>query len=236
MLLNQINYLRINYYTKGPKIVKKTIVTLITILATVYYIATTLLNADFSNAEALLIFLIFIFPYVFRNLLMGYFLIHSFFQKAKDIDDSNVTTLVSLFGTNLSVFVGLFFNLQTTTPNVSLLFLGAILSLTILPFYLAGLMALGYNLTILPEANSLNTKGIYSISRHPLYLCYIAWFVLQNLLCQTWIMVFVSIIQIILLILRAKYEETILEKNFPEYKEYRESVWWIGRIESNQSE
>ena len=215
---------------------KKNIVTLITILSTVYYIANTLLNADFSNRKALLTFLIFIFPYVFRNLLMGYFLIHSFFQKAKDIDDSNLTTLVSLFGTNLSLFVGLFFNLQTTTPNLNLLFVGAILSLIILPFYLAGLITLGYNLTILPEANSLNTKGIYSISRHPLYLCYIIWFILQNLMCQTWIMVFISIIQIVLLILRAKYEETILEKNFPEYKQYRESVWWIGRLESNQSE
>lgn len=215
---------------------KKNIVTLITILATIYYIANTLLNADFSNGKSLLIFLIFIFPYVFRNLLMGYFLIHSFFQKAKDIDDSNLTTLVSLFGTNLSVFVGLFVNLQTATPNLSLLFMGTILSLIIFPFYLAGLITLGYNLTILPEAKSLNTKGIYSISRHPLYLCYIVWFVLQNLVCQTWIMVFISIIQIVLLILRAKYEETILEKNFPEYKEYRESVYWIGRIENNQSE
>jgi len=216
--------------------VKKNTVTLITILATVYYIANTLLNADFSNNNALLTFLIFIFPYVFRNLLMGYFLIRSFFQTAKDIDDSNLTTLVSLLGTNLSVFVGLFINLQTSTPNLRILFMGTVLSLVILPFYFAALITLGYNLTVLPEAKSLNTKGIYSISRHPLYLCYIVWFVLQNLVCQTWIMVFVSIIQTILLLLRAKYEENILEKNFPEYKEYRESVWWIGRIESSQSE
>jgi protein-S-isoprenylcysteine O-methyltransferase Ste14 len=42
-------------------------------------------------------------------------------------------------------------------------------------------------------------------------------------------MVFISIIQIALLVLRAKYEEKILEKNFPEYKEYRATVGWIGR-------
>lgn len=215
---------------------KKNIVTLITILATAYYSATTLLDTDFSNRNALVTFLIFIFPYVFRSLLMGYYLIRSFFQEAKDIDDSNLTTLVSLLGTNLSVFVGLFIDLQTTTPNLRLLIIGTILSLVILPFYFAALITLGYNLTILPEAKSLNTKGIYSISRHPLYLCYIVWFVLQNLICQTWIMAFLSIIQISLLLLRAKYEEHILEKNFPEYKMYKESVWWIGRIESNQSE
>lgn len=184
-----------------------------------------LLHADFSNKQALIIF---IFPYVFKNLLGGYFLIYSLFQKAKDVDDSNLATLISVFGTNLSIFVGLFINLQTTNPNSSLLFWGAVLSLTIFPFYFVGLITLGYNLTILPEANSLNTKGIYSISRHPLYLCYIVWFILQNLICQTWIMVFVSIIQIVLLVLRAKYEEKILEKNFSEYKEYKENVWWIG--------
>jgi protein-S-isoprenylcysteine O-methyltransferase Ste14 len=198
----------------------------------VYFITNTLLHTNFSNRQALISFLIFIFPYVFKNLLGGYFLIHSFFQKAKDVDDSNLTTLVSVFVTNLSIFVGLFNNLQVANPNLSLLFLGTVLSLTIFPFYFVGLITLGHNLTILPEANSLNTKGIYSISRHPLYLCYIVWYVLQNLICQTWIMVFVSLIQIALQVLRAKYEEEILEKNFSEYKEYKETVWWIGGMQS----
>jgi protein-S-isoprenylcysteine O-methyltransferase Ste14 len=176
--------------------------------------------------------MIFIFPYIFKNLLGGYFLICSFFQKAKDVDDSNLTNVISIFATNLSIFIGLFNNLQSTNPNPHLLFLGTVLSLAILPFYFVGLITLGHNLTILPEANSLTTKGIYSISRHPLYLCYIAWYVLQNLICQTWIMVFVSIVQIVLQILRAKYEEKILEKNFPEYKEYKKTVGWIGGIQS----
>ena len=201
-------------------------------MAIVYYIINTLLHTNFSNRQALITFSVFIFPYVLRDLLGGYFLIHSLFQKAKDVDDSNLTTLISVFVSNLSIFVGLFFNFQTTNPNLILLFWGTVLSLIILPFYFTGLITLGYNLTILPEANSLNTKGIYSISRHPLYLCYIVWYMLQNLICQTWIMVFISIIQIALQVLRAKYEEKILEKNFSEYKEYKETVWWIGSIQS----
>lgn len=128
--------------------------------------------------------------------------------------------------------MGLFSNLQRSNPNSGLLFWGTVLSLTIYPLYFVGLITLGYNLTILPEANSLNTKGIYSISRHPLYLCYIVWYVLQNLICQTWIMVFISIIQITLVVIRAKYEERILEKNFSEYKEYKQNVRWIGNIKS----
>jgi protein-S-isoprenylcysteine O-methyltransferase Ste14 len=206
--------------------------TLISILALSYYIINTLLHINLSDRQALISFLVFIFPYVFKDLLGEYFLIHSLFQKAKDVDDSNLATLVSVFATNISIFIGLFSNLQTENPNSSLLFLGTVLSLAIFPFYIVGLISLGYNLTILPEANSLNTKGIYSISRHPLYLCYIVWYTLQNFICQTWIMIFVSIIQIALQILRAKYEEKILEKNFPEYKEYKETVWWIGRIQN----
>ena len=208
---------------------KKSIVTVISILATGYFIYSSLIHTDFSDKQILIGFLFFIFPYVLRSLLTVYLLIHSLFQKAKDIDDSNLITLISLIGTDLSVFLGIFINLQTPNPNSSLLILGAVLSLALFPFYFSGLITLGYNLTVLPEANSLNTKGIYSISRHPLYLCYIVWFVLQNLLFQTWIMVFVSIIQIAALVLRAKYEEKILEKNFPEYKEYRKTVGWIGR-------
>lgn len=203
-------------------------------MALAYYIINTLLNTNFSNRHAFVIFLIFIFPYVVKNLLGGYFLIHSFFQKAKDVDDSNFITLISVFVTNLSIFVGLFTNLQIENPNPRLLFSGTVLSLSIFPFYFVALITLGNNLTILPEANSLNTKGIYSISRHPLYLCYIIWYVLQNLICQSWIMVFVSIIQIALQVLRAKYEEKLLEKNFPEYKEYKENVWWIGCLQSKK--
>jgi len=203
---------------------KKNISTFISILATAYFIINMLLHTNFSNRQT---FIIFILPYVFKDLLGVYFLIHSFFQKAKDVDDSNLTILISVFGTNLSIFVGLFINLQTANPNSNLLFLGTVLSLAIFPFYFVGLITLGYNLTILPEANSLNIKGIYSISRHPLYLCYITWYVLQNLMCQTWIMVLVSIIQIALQILRAKYEEKILEKNFPQYKEYKMTVSFL---------
>jgi protein-S-isoprenylcysteine O-methyltransferase Ste14 len=213
-------------------IIKKNIATLISILALVYYVIYTLLHTDFSNKQAIITLLIFIFPYILRNLLGGYFLIHSFFQKAKDVDDSNWATVLSLLATNFSIFVGLFSNLQTKNPNLTLLQIGTILSLAVLPFYFVGLFTLGYNLTILPEANSLNTKGIYSISRHPLYLCYIVWYLIQNLIFQTWIMMILSAIQIALQILRAKYEEKILEKNFPEYKEYKESVWWIGNIQS----
>ena len=211
---------------------KKAIASLLTIFATFYYVIYTLLNTDFTDKKLVLSFIIFVSPYIFRSLITGYFVIHSLFQKAKDIDDSNLATVISILGTNLSVFVGIFINLNAKNPNFDLLYLGTVFSLILYPFYFIGLITLGYNLTVLPEANSLNTKGIYSISRHPLYLCYILWFVLQNLISQTWTMGLISIVQITLLVLRARYEERILEKNFPEYAQYKETVRWIGRMES----
>lgn len=103
------------------------------------------------------------------------------------------------------------------------------LNLLTMPIYLISLIELGSSLSVLPEANRLKTTGIYSFSRHPLYSCYIFWYVMQNLICQSWIILFVSIIQISIQIIRAKQEERILAKNFPEYGEYKAKVLWFGR-------
>jgi protein-S-isoprenylcysteine O-methyltransferase Ste14 len=213
---------------------KKTIVTLITLFVTAYYIYVSISNNNFSNKTVLLGFFIFILPYVLRNLINIYFLTYSLFNKAKDIDDSNLTTIVSLLGTNLTVFVGLFINLYNPNPDVYLSTVGSLLSLAVYPFYFAALITLGRNFTVLPEANSLNTKGVYSISRHPLYVCYIAWFIFQGLVMQTLAMAIVSAIQVVFLVMRAKYEEKVLERNFPEYKEYKQNVWWLGRVKRLQ--
>jgi protein-S-isoprenylcysteine O-methyltransferase Ste14 len=213
---------------------KKTIVTLITLFVTAYYIYVSISNNNFSNKTVLLGFFIFILPYLLRNLINIYFLTYSLFNKAKDIDDSNFTTIVSLLGTNLTVFVGLFINLYNPNPNVYLSTVGSLLSLAVYPFYFAALITLGRNFTVLPEANSLNTKGVYSISRHPLYVCYIAWFIFQGLVMQTLTMAIVSAIQVVFLIMRAKYEEKVLERNFPEYKEYKQNVMWLGRVKRLQ--
>ncbi|MGE5627963.1 MAG: methyltransferase family protein [Solirubrobacterales bacterium] len=193
-----------------------------------FYIFNTLSNTTFESKGSLAVFIVFVLPYIFKNLIGGYYLIRSLFIKAKDIDDSNLAALISIIGTNLSIFLGLFHNLNSSNPNLEIAFAGAVLSAVVFPFYFTALISLGKNLTILPEANFLNTKGIYSISRHPLYLCYVIWYILQILICQTWIIFFISIFQIWVTIVRAKFEENILEKNFPTYKEYRNSVGWIG--------
>lgn len=197
-----------------------------------FYIFYTLSNTSFESRGSLAVFLIFVLPYIFKNLLGGYYLIRSLLIKAKDVNDSNLAAFISILGTNLSIFLGLFYNLNAASPNKTVAFLGAVMSAAVFPFYFAALISLGHNLTILPEANILNTKGIYSISRHPLYLCYVIWYILQILICQTWTIVFISIFQIWVTIIRAKFEENILERNFPAYKEYRKTVGWIGSTQN----
>lgn len=214
---------------------RKTLVTIISIFIVAYYIFITLIKTDFHNQGLLTGFWVFMLPYILRSLVLAYFLIYSLIRKSKDVDDSDMATIISTLGANLSAFVGIFIGLQSQTPNTDLLFWGTVLSLAVFPFFFVGLFTLGYNLTVLPEANTLKTNGIYSISRHPLYVCYNVWFVLQNLICQTWIMAVISIIQIYIQIVRARYEERILEKNFPEYADYKARVGWLGRKKVNQN-
>jgi len=116
-----------------------------------------------------------------------------------------------------------------TLIDETLVSIGKILYLVILPFYLTAVLSLGKRLTVLPEAISLQTGALYRFSRHPIYFSYVYWFVIQNVIFQSWAVVIVSIVQIILVIIRARYEEKILDRNFPEYREYRKRVWWIGR-------
>jgi protein-S-isoprenylcysteine O-methyltransferase Ste14 len=96
-----------------------------------------------------------------------------------------------------------------------------------LPVYLIVLFTLGRDLTVLPEANSLRTGGVYAISRHPLYAVYIVWCVLQALLCQTPAVVVLAAAQVWMQVTRARHEERVLEAAFPEYASYRERVGWF---------
>ncbi len=98
-----------------------------------------------------------------------------------------------------------------------------------IPFYVAAVINLGKNLSVLPEAGTLQTGGVYRFSRHPLYSTYIYWYLIQITILQSWVIVGLSMIQITLQIIRARSEERILEKNFPEYAGYKREVWWVGK-------
>lgn len=213
--------------------IKRTIVSLLNVFIMISYILHELKNVAIYQNNILL-FIIFSLPYILMNSLVCYFLISSMLKKPKDMNDNIWMVAASFIGCNLTFIVGHFIELKSVNPNFLIVSVGIVMSISAIPFYTAAVISLGRNLTVLPEANKLNTKGIYSISRHPLYSCYIYWFFTGILIYQTKAILITAVVQAIFQIIRAKNEEKILGKNFPEYADYKKKVWWIGRIKEKQ--
>lgn len=173
-----------------------------------------------------------IFPYIVSYSAVFILLLITFFKKPKDIDESFLAFILSLLGTNFAIIIVLFGGYFPIAANLnqSVALFGKILQMITIPAYLIAIFSLGKSFAILPEAHEIKLKGLYKYFRHPVYLIYIFWFIIQNLFFQTYSMIFLSIIQIIIVILRAKYEEKVLLKNFKEYKKYIKNVGWLGQI------
>lgn len=173
-----------------------------------------------------------IFPYIVSYSCVFILLIVSFLKKPKDIDESPFVFWISLLSTNFAIIIVLFGNyFPIIYPlNQSIALSAIIFQIITIPVYLAAIFSLGGSFAILPEVHEIKLKGLYRYFRHPIYLIYICWFILQILFFQTYAMLFFSIIQIILVILRAKYEEKILSKNNKEYSKYLENIGWLGPV------
>lgn len=213
--------------------IKRTVVTLFSVFTMISYILHELKNIT-NYQDNVLFFIVFILPYILINSLSCFYLIRSMLKKPKDMNDNIWMVIASFIGCNLTLIAGHFIELKYSNPNITIAFAGIVLSIIAIPFYIAAVMNLGKNLTILPEANTLNTKGIYSISRHPLYSCYIYWYFTNILIFQSKAIIITSILQSVFQIIRAKNEEKLLGENFPEYANYKKKVWWIGKIKEKQ--
>lgn len=209
--------------------IKRTVVTLFSVCAMISFILRHLEHISYYK-EDIFTFIIFIFPYILMNSVACYFLVLSMLKKPRDVNENIWVVIASFLGCNLTLIVGHFFELKATNINENVALIGSILGILIIPFYIVAVINLGKSLTILPEANKLNTKGIYSFSRHPLYSSYLLWYFASILMFQSIAIVIASIIQAIFQVIRAKNEEKILEKNFPEYADYKKRVWWIGKV------
>lgn len=209
--------------------IKRTAISLFSLYAMMSYIFRELNNISHYRDNPL-VFALFIMPYILMNCVSCFYLIKSLLQKPKDLNDNIWMVLASFIGCNLTLITGHFIELKAVSPDRTMTTIGIALSIAIIPFYIAAVINLGGNLTILPEANTLNTKGIYSFSRHPLYSCYIFWYLTNILIYQSAAIMVTSVLQSVFQVIRAKNEEKILEKNFPEYEAYRRKVWWVGKV------
>lgn len=201
------------------------VATLITIGVSVVYIVDVVTGG--YGVPALIVAL----PYILANLATVVMLTASLFSKPLKSDRSWWIFFVSLVASN--VFAVLHFSgVQLVNPNLnaSVSLVAQLASLALVPFYVVAVVTLGKDLTVMPEARDLITRGPYSLSRHPLYVTYIVWFVLEIAIAQTWAVAATTALMVVLLVVRARREEQVLASAFPaEYAEYRSRVGWLGR-------
>ena len=90
-----------------------------------------------------------------------------------------------------------------------------------------GMWALRRSFSITVEARSPVTVGPYRWVRHPIYLGEILTAAAVALWRLSWVNMTVWVLFVGVQLWRARREEEKLERNFPEYGEYREGVWWL---------
>jgi protein-S-isoprenylcysteine O-methyltransferase Ste14 len=198
---------------------------LITIVINVAYIVDVLRHG--LSGAALLVAL----PYLLPNVAPVVLLTASLFSKPIKTDDRWSMFFIALVASNAFAvlhFAGV--SLVSPNVNVTISLVGQLATLALVPFYVLAIVTLGKQLTVMPEARKLVTRGPYAVSRHPLYVTYIIWFLLQILVAQSLVIVAMSTLMVVLLVLRARSEETILSSAFPaDYQTYCRRVGWVGR-------
>lgn len=174
---------------------------------------------------------VFILPYLLSNTAALIMLTLSMRNRPKEVLDSMWIFTLCLIAANLPVIVNLSgIDLSAGGEiNLQVRSIAAVLSVSVAPVYIYAILSLGRNLSVLPEANELRMTRIYDYARHPLYSIYIYWYVMQVFLFQSALILVLSAVQTAFQIVRARHEEKVLLKNFPEYADYKKKVWWFGK-------
>ena len=92
---------------------------------------------------------------------------------------------------------------------------------------IAGLLALGRNLTPFPKPSATTRfvrRGIYGLIRHPLYTSVFCAAVGWSLVRHSWPALIVSLAMGIFLDAKARHEERWLREQFPDYTGYEQRV------------
>jgi len=202
---------------------KRTVAHGVTLLYALYILVRRLL------AIKSLSYFVWFLPTYISLVLQGYYLIVSLKKEPKEKDDSLGIFLVALLSANFPVIVSKVCNIfPIFNYKIYLASIAYIVNFLVMIFYVYAIMSLGKSLTVLPEYNEIKTTGAYKYSKHPLYLSYIIQYIMQILIFQTYSVVLCSIIQITLMIVRARYEERVLSENDEIYKNYLQNTRWIN--------
>ncbi len=201
----------------------------ITILVNVGYIFVVLSDkVDNTNTTAAVIVIV---PFLMMSIPAVLMVTLSLFSRPIKADSTWFMFFVSTLAANL-VAVVRFAGASVVSPDLVLpvSLTAQITILLTVPLYVWATFTLGRQLTIMPEARKLVITGPYAFSRHPLYVLYIFWSLLDIAVAQTLVVAGVAVLTIALLALRARSEEAILASTFPEdWARYSGRVGWVWR-------
>jgi protein-S-isoprenylcysteine O-methyltransferase Ste14 len=124
----------------------------------------------------------------------------------------------AILGTFCLYFMTLF---PRANLSVTWIFVAALISIVGTVFSIFTLAHLGRSFSLMAEARRLVTTGPYRFVRHPLYLfeTVASLGILLQFLSVYAVLVFIG--YMLIQLQRMKNEEAVLEKTFPEYKDYR---------------
>ena len=106
-----------------------------------------------------------------------------------------------------------------TQPDTWPVAFGFMLAGTVLAFWSA--WHLGRSFSLLPQARRLVTTGPYRFVRHPIYLGGLLITVGEVWLRLSPLVLVLNLIFVVAQLVRLRYEDEILNRAFPEYREYR---------------
>lgn len=112
--------------------------------------------------------------------------------------------------------------------STTLLSLGLFAWLGGIPLMLFGLWNLRRSFSIEPQARQFVTGGLYRFARHPIYAGYLLqylgiWLAHMNLVLGVAFLAWLTLVM-----MRIRYEETVLSTAFPQYAAYRRQVGMFG--------
>jgi protein-S-isoprenylcysteine O-methyltransferase Ste14 len=156
-------------------------------------------------------------PYGFGLLCQVWFVL------TRPCPQSSDLSVVSVVVTALSVLFPYSYELApsgTPPDEAVVLLIGGASSL----LYLWSALTLGRSFAILPAVSGLISKGPYRYMRHPIYASYLLFDFLLLTSTDTWFLMAVWGVELMLFCWRAILEETLFERECNGYVLYRESV------------
>ncbi len=101
---------------------------------------------------------------------------------------------------------------------------GAVLWVTGSLLGLWTIWSLRRSISLVPQARSLVTSGPYRLARHPIYACYLLQYVGFWLAHRNLALGLILLVWFALTAVRMYFEESVLQAEFPQYREYQKTV------------